>query len=48
MIKVSIDDPEPSGVKVSRKNIALITITSDYTIEDVNEENQLLLFFMNQ
>lgn len=34
MIKVAIERPEPSGVKVSRKNTALVTITSDFLVDD--------------
>jgi hypothetical protein len=30
MLKVAIESPEPQGVKISRKNIALITITADF------------------
>jgi len=29
MLRVAIERPEPQGVKLSRKNIALITISPD-------------------
>lgn len=38
MLKVAIESPEPSGVKVSRKNICLVTITGDYEVEDQKED----------
>ena len=34
MLQVAIESPEPQGVKISRKNVALITITSDFAVED--------------
>jgi len=29
----------PDGVKVSRKNVALVTITTDFEVEDQEEDN---------
>jgi solute carrier family 8 (sodium/calcium exchanger) len=34
MLKIAIESPEPQGVKISRKNIAIINITSDFQVED--------------
>jgi hypothetical protein len=28
-LKIAIERPEPQGVKMSRKNVALVTITSE-------------------
>jgi hypothetical protein len=30
MLKVAIESPEPQGVKISRKNIAIVNITADF------------------
>jgi len=38
----------PDGVKVSRKNVALVTITTDFEVEDQEEDNQMLEFFMGE
>jgi hypothetical protein len=38
MVKVAIESPKPEGVKVSKKNIAFINITSDYNVEDQVED----------
>lgn len=29
LLKIAIERPEPQGVKMSRKNVALVTITSE-------------------
>jgi hypothetical protein len=34
MLKVAIESPSPAGVKVSRKNVALLTVTADFDVED--------------
>lgn len=47
-IRASIESPEPSGVKISRKNTALVTITSNYSIDDEAEDRALLDFFMSE
>ena len=39
MIKVALENPMPEGVKVSRKNTVLISITPDHT-EDDNEASK--------
>lgn len=30
ILKVAIESPQPEGVKISRKNPAIVTITSDF------------------
>lgn len=43
-----IEKPEPKLVKMSRKNVALITITkSDASEEDVDDQAKLIEFYMN-
>jgi len=34
MLTVAIESPEPAGVKLSRKNKAIVSITSDFEVED--------------
>lgn len=48
MLKVAIESPYPEGVKVSRKNVAIINITGDFQVEDQKEDSQLLHFFMEE
>jgi len=48
MIKVALENPLPEGVKVSRKNTVLISITPDHTEDDKQEEDQLLEYFMQE
>jgi len=48
MLKVAIESPEPQGVKISRKNVALVTITADFEVEDQKEDAALLNFFMDE
>jgi hypothetical protein len=38
MLKVAIESPEPQGVKISRKNIALVNLTADFEVEDQQED----------
>jgi len=48
MLKVAIESPKPAGVKISRKNIAIVNITSDFDVEDQVEDSQLIDFFMQE
>lgn len=48
MFRVLIENPEPQVVKLSRKNVAFITINNSDDIDAEQKENQqLLMFFMN-
>lgn len=48
MLKIAIEHAQPEGVKVSRKNIAIVTITADFELEDQKEDAQLLHFFSEE
>ena len=47
MFRVLIENPEPQVVRLSRKNVAFITINNSDDIDAEQKENaQLLAFFM--
>ena len=48
MLKVTIESAEPAGVKISRKNIAIISITAEKEDKDQREDEKLLEFFMQE
>lgn len=48
MIKVAIERPEPQGVKLSRKNMAMITITPEEVTDEAHEHTKLIEFFMSE
>jgi len=39
MFKVKLEKPEPEGVKISKKNVCLVTITQNQDF-DKDEENK--------
>ena len=48
MLKVIIESPEPEGVKISRKNIAIVNIVNEKQVNDQREDSKLIEFFMNE
>jgi len=49
MFKVKLEKPEPAGVKISKKNVCLVTISKS---EDINREEEdkrkLIEYFLSQ
>lgn len=46
LIRVALERPEPNGVKLSRKNVALITVTPEER-DDAGLE-KLIWFYLNE
>ena len=49
IFKVKLEKPEPQGVKISKKNVALITITkSEEAEQEMEDKNKLIEYFLSQ
>jgi len=48
MLRVALERPEPQAVKLSRKNVALITITPEDAVDDSFNQAKLIEFFMSE
>jgi len=49
MFKIYLEKPEPSLVKMSRKNVAHITITHDKgVIDEAGDTEKLIEFYLNE
>ena len=47
MFKVTISDAQPSSVKMSRKNVAHITITNDKEMhEELDANDKMIEFYL--
>lgn len=43
MFKVKLEKPEPSGVKISKKNVCLVTISKSEEIDKEEEDKRKLI-----
>jgi len=45
MFKVKLDKPEPAGVKISKKNVCLVTISKNEEFDKEEEDKKRLIEF---
>lgn len=43
MFKVKIEKPEPEGVKISKKNVCLVTISANEEFDQEEDEKRKIL-----
>lgn len=49
MFKVKLEKPEPAGVKISKKNVCLVTISKSEEIDKEEEDKRRLIeYFLSQ
>lgn len=49
MFKVKLEKPEPAGVKISKKNVCLVTISKSEEIDQEEEDKKKLIeYFLSQ
>jgi len=49
MFKVKLEKPEPAGVKISKKNVCLVTISKNEEIDKEEEDKKKLIeYFLSQ
>lgn len=49
MFKVKLEKPEPAGVKISKKNVCLVTISKSEEIDKEEEDKRKLIeYFLSQ
>jgi len=49
MFKVKLEKPEPAGVKISKKNVCLVTITKSEEVDKEEEDKKKLIeYFLSQ
>jgi hypothetical protein len=49
MFKVKLEKPEPAGVKISKKNVCLVTISQNEEIDKEEEDKKKLIeYFLSQ
>jgi solute carrier family 8 (sodium/calcium exchanger) len=49
MFKVKLEKPEPAGVKISKKNVCLVTISKNEEFDQEEEDKRKLIeFYMAQ
>jgi hypothetical protein len=49
MFKVKLEKPEPAGVKISKKNVCLVTISKNEEFDKEEEDKRKLIdFYLSQ
>ena len=49
MFKVKLEKPEPAGVKISKKNVCLVTISKSEEVDKEEEDKRKLIeYFLSQ
>lgn len=43
MFQVKLEKPEPNGVKISKRNVCVVTIANGNEAEDEDKKKQLLI-----
>lgn len=49
MFKIKLEKPEPAGVKISKKNVCLVTISKSEEVDKEEEDKKKLIeYFLSQ
>jgi hypothetical protein len=49
MFKVKLEKPEPAGVKISKKNVCLVTISKSEEVDQEEEDKRRLIeYYLSQ